>query len=338
VKRSADLLTRVAQFMGRICAQREAGVVAVSGGPDSVALTRLLVHLQQRGQIGRLILAHVNHQLRGIESDADEAFVCELARSLGVPAIVTCRLHRVDVAGLAQERGDNLENTARQVRYDWLGQVAREEGAAWIATGHTADDQAETVLHRLLRGTGLHGLCAIPQRRELAPGIEVVRPLLHTSRDDVLAYLTEEQQPFCHDRSNADVAFMRNRIRHELLPELARQYNPAIVSVLCRLADQAGAVQLGIEAEAAKLLADAELPRAGSLLIFSRPNLAAASRHLVREMFRLVWNRENWPAGAMGFEEWERLASVAAGEEKAIDLPDGVRARRAGSVVQVGWR
>src|SRR5207245_2885635 len=117
-------------------------------------------------------------------------------------------------------------------------------------TGHTADDQAETVLHRLLRGTGLHGLGGIPARRDLAAGIEVVRPLLGTSRAEVLAYLQAEKQAFRQDSSNADLGFTRNRIRHELLPDLAR-YNPAIVSLLCRLADQAHEVQAIVAADAA---------------------------------------------------------------------------------------
>jgi tRNA(Ile)-lysidine synthase len=250
------------------------------------------------------------------------------------------RSKRLDVATLARERGDNLESSAREARYQWFAQVAREEGACWVATGHTADDQAETVLHRLVRGSGLHGLAGIPARRELASdghaAVEVIRPLLSITRREILAFLEAEGQPFRIDSSNVDIGFTRNRIRQELLPELVRNYNPAVVSILCRLAEQAGEVQKLIEAEAAGLLRRAELPRAASLIVLQHSFLVAAPRHLLREMFRLLWQRERWPAGSMGFEDWERLASLMDGREHAIDLPDGIRARQSGRVIQIG--
>ncbi len=130
-----------------------AGVVAVSGGPDSVALLRALAEVGA----GPLTVAHVNHQLRGAESDADEAFVQELAVGLGLPFVST---------RIAIPAEENLEGAARRLRYDWLNEIAA--GANWIATGHTADDQAETVLHRLIRGTGLQGLRGIAANKSSA--------------------------------------------------------------------------------------------------------------------------------------------------------------------------
>jgi tRNA(Ile)-lysidine synthase len=324
-------LDRVADFMGAVCPGREPGVVAVSGGPDSVALLRLLLEPRQAGLVGALTVAHLNHRLRGADSDTDEDFVQRLAREHSLPF----RCQRINVAKLAEERGDNLENTARQVRYDWLTEIARGSGASWLATGHTADDQAETVLHRLLRGTGLQGLGGIPPRRELAPGITLIRPLLGCSRADVLAYLQAVQQEYRTDSSNVDLGFTRNRIRHELLPALVRDFNPAVVSVLCRLAEQAREVQSLLEIHVGELLKDAEMPRAGNLLVFNRPVLAKAPRHLLREMFRLVWNRENWPAGAMTFDDWDRLAALAC-QDDSIDLPEKIHARSTGKVIQVG--
>jgi tRNA(Ile)-lysidine synthase len=232
-------------------------------------------------------------------------------------------------------RGDNLEAAARASRYSWLADVARETGAAWVATGHTADDQAETVLHRLLRGTGLKGLCGIPSRRTLAPGVEVIRPLLHVSRAQVLAFLQAAGQDFRRDATNADLGFTRNRIRHQLLPHLAEAYNPAIAAVLCRLAAQAAEVQGREETAAGALLAEAELPRAGGMWILDAVRLSAAPRHLVREVFRLLWGREAWAAGSIGFEDWDRAAAVALGETAAVDLCGGVRVRRRGGVVQI---
>src|SRR5690606_24443286 len=127
--------------------------------------------------------------------------------------------------------GENLEQVAREERYAWLARVAAEEGAGWVATGHTADDQAETVLHRLLRGTGLRGLRGIAARRELRPGIWLLRPLLHLGRADVLAYLGALGQDYRRDSSNLDPRFTRNRIRSELLP-LLRTFNPDVTRAL----------------------------------------------------------------------------------------------------------
>jgi tRNA(Ile)-lysidine synthase len=217
-----------------------------------------------------------------------------------------------------------------------LTRIAQERQARWVVTGHTADDQAETVLHRLLRGTGLKGLGGIPARRPLAPGIELLRPLLKVSRAEVLAFLEKEGQDYRQDRSNEDLRFTRNRIRHELLPHLKREYNPAIGPILCRLAEQANEAHHLLEDLAIKLLAEVELPRAGALLVFDRARLAAVPRYLVREVFRLAWEREGWPLGALTFDDWDRIASVALGEASATDLPGRLRVRCLDRVIQAG--
>jgi tRNA(Ile)-lysidine synthase len=315
-----------------------AGVVAVSGGPDSVALLRAFVELRRAAAPGLLVIAHLNHGLRGPESDADEAFVRDLhARLLaGGASGLDLRCEQINVAELARSEGANLEATARQVRYDWLARVAQETGCHQIATGHTADDQAETVLHRLLRGAGLRGLRGIAPRRPLRPGVEVIRPLLTATRGEVLAYLEAEGQDSRRDSSNFDPAYTRNRIRHELLPHLALRYNPAVVGVLARLAEQAEEDYALLEAAARALLAEAELPRAGALLVFDRRRLTAAPRQLVREALRLAWEREGWPLGEMNFGHWERLAAVAFGEVTAVDFPGGLHAVCRERVLQLG--
>jgi tRNA(Ile)-lysidine synthase len=303
-------------------------VVAVSGGPDSVALLRAM-H-EARGS-ERLSGAHLNHQLRGAESDADEAFVRDLCAELSVE--YSC--HRLDVRNAAGAEGANLEAVARRLRYDWLGHAAEEVGARWVATGHTADDQAETVLHRLLRGAGLRGLRGIAAQRDLAAGLTLVRPLLTATRAEVMVYLQEIGQGYREDRSNLDPAFTRNRIRHDLLPLLTGQYNPEITACLGRLAEQAEAVFADEEQRALVLLQEAELPRAGAVLVFDQRRLVAAPRHLLREAFRLVWQRERWPMDPMGFDAWERVAASALGEAGAADLPGGVRIGRRAGVVQL---
>jgi tRNA(Ile)-lysidine synthase len=328
-----DFLDHVARALAGLETSHGPGVVAVSGGPDSVSLLRALLTLRPSAS---LVVAHLNHQLRGGDSEADEAFVTALhARLAAAGAALTLRCERLDVAARARAERDNLESVARRLRYGWLAEVARAAGAGWVATGHTADDQAETVLHRLLRGTGLRGLCGIPARRPLAPGVALVRPLLRATRAEVLAFLRELGQDFRVDASNADLSFTRNRIRHELLPHLAGRYSPAIALALCRLAEQAAEVQGREESAARELLAEAERPRAGGTVVLDRARLGAAPRHLVREALRLLWEREGWPTGRAGFDSWDRAAAVAAGAAVAVDLPGGVRVRRKGGAVQV---
>lgn len=335
MKVASPLLDKVERSLRCLGIGSGVGVVAVSGGPDSVALLRALVALGLATDARSLVMAHLNHQLRGEESDADEAFVRTLHAALPAANLVL-RCDRLDVAARARAEGVNLEDMARRLRYDWLTRLATEAGASWVATGHTADDQAETTLHRLLRGAGLKGLRGIAPRRPLAPSIELVRPLLAVTRAEVLAYLKAEGQEHRQDSSNADLHRTRSRIRHELLPVLREHYNPAIVSVLGRLAEQAEEAYRVEEAQARQLLAATELPRAGALLVFDRQALAAAPRHCVRELFRLVWEREGWPLGDMDFDAWGRLAAVAHGESTAVDLPGGIHARGRGRVVQIG--
>jgi tRNA(Ile)-lysidine synthase len=322
-------------------ANREgSGVVAVSGGADSVALLRSLHALGKP-----LVVAHVNHQLRGADSDADEAFVRELAASLNLQ----CQVLPIDVAGLAA--GENLESTARRYRYTFFAVVARRFGAAWIATGHTADDQAETVLHRIIRGTGIQGLRGIhpsptppPRGEGLSPspvggggrgrGHAVVRPLLTVTRADVLEYLTVINQPFREDATNADRRFTRNRIRHELLP-LLKSFNPDVVAALANLAEHACDAHEVIEVVAVDALVKAERPRAGKTIILDTAALGT-SQAVVRAVLRRLWEREGWPMSEMGFDAWDRAVGVACGELSSCDFPGGISMRHAGRVVQIG--
>lgn len=301
------------------------GVIAISGGADSVALLRALGDLPD----GDLVIAHLNHRLRGLESDEDAEFVAQLFPYL------PHRTEILDIASLAASAGDNLESVARRARYDFLARVARETNARWVATGHTLDDQAETVLHRLIRGSGLRGLRGIAAKRELAAGIALLRPMLSVSRKEVIAYLHGIGQPWREDTSNRDLAFTRNRIRHELLP-LLRTFNPAIAETLARTAAQADEAYVEIEAAAAALLQLAERPRAGRIVVLDRPGLAKASAHSIREVLHLIWQREDWPLGGMTQEHWQRATDVALGRAATWDLPGGIRMFGTPRVVRVG--
>jgi tRNA(Ile)-lysidine synthase len=332
----SQLPTQVADCLRRHGLASTAGIVAVSGGPDSVALAHACAGLLQAGVISRLVLAHVNHQLRGEESDGDEGFVQDLLAAWHVDdARLMCRTTRIPMAEIARAEHDNLESTARRERYSWLTQVANEESAAWVATGHTADDQAETVLFRLLRGSGVLGLGGMTECRPLDGNVKLLRPLLSVRRQAVIDYLGEKQIAYRVDSSNRDLRFTRNRLRLELLPLLQEHYNPGIVAVLCGLAEQARELHAEIAAEADRLLREAELPRAGNILVFAADRLQSASANQVREMFRLVWQREDWPMGGMDFERWNRLAEIAAGAAPACDFPGRVHARRVGKVMQL---
>jgi tRNA(Ile)-lysidine synthase len=297
--------------------------VAVSGGADSVALLRA-VH---SGGISP-IAAHVNHKLRGADSDADEAFVVGLCAELGT----VCRVRSIDVAALAA--GANLEATARRVRYEFFTTVAAEVGAAWIATAHTASDQAETVLHRVIRGTGIQGLRGIATESEASATTRLVRPLLGVTRAEVLAYLAAIGQPYREDASNADLKFTRNRIRHELLP-LLRSFNPDVVMALVHLAEHATEAHEVLAAAGADLVARMERPRAAGAIVLDAATLRAARKAVRRAALRLVWEREHWPVSEMTFDAWDRAVEIVERDTCAGNFPGGVVMRAVGRVVQL---
>ena len=206
-------------------------VVALSGGADSVATLAALDLIAPRLGL-RLSAAHVHHGLRGREADEDAEFAGELAARLKVPF----QLLRLP-PGLAQ--GGNTEERARELRYRALSHAARELGATKIATGHTRDDQAETVLLRVVRGSGPRGLVAIQPVAATGEGVPVIRPLLECSRSQLERFLAASALPHREDSSNRSGRFLRNRIRHDVLP-LLRQLNPAVDRALADLATLSG--------------------------------------------------------------------------------------------------
>lgn len=201
-------------------------IVAVSGGPDSVCLLSVL-HALAKDLDLTLQVAHLDHRFRGTESAADARFVEELAKDLGIAAAIESR----DVPAYCAERGLSAQAGAREVRYAFLQQLAKSTGARRIALGHTADDQAETLLMRLVRGAGISGLSAIPPVRE-----NIIRPLIGITRGEVLAYLQGQGIDFRTDPSNRTPVYTRNRVRHEVLPVLER-FNPRIIEALAAEAD-----------------------------------------------------------------------------------------------------
>ncbi len=215
-------------------------VVGASGGPDSVALLHILKELAPQLKVS-LSIAHLNHRFRGKESDRDAEYVQELAKGLGLPIIVESR----DVPAFIKEAGLSPEDGARRARYDFFIRVAKQIKANKVALGHNADDQAETVLMRLLRGSGREGLGGIPPVRDLevqspkskvqSQKIQIIRPLIETTREEIEKYLKENRIKARRDASNIEPVYLRNRIRLKLLPLLTK-YNPNIKSILVRTA------------------------------------------------------------------------------------------------------
>ena len=201
-------------------------LAAVSGGADSVCMLHVLLQLEFRVEI-----AHFDHQTRNGESAKDAEFVAEMARRLDLPFHSESRPIEQEARG----SGKSFEDYARTARYEFLSRVAAARGRAAIATGHHADDNAETVLMRLIRGTTPAGAAGIRPVGDWG-GIAVIRPLLNVTRDDVMAYLAAVKLPFREDVTNVDTRYARNRIRHELLPLIAKDYNPKIRDALLRFA------------------------------------------------------------------------------------------------------
>lgn len=211
----------------RMAAPGDRILVAISGGPDSVCLLYVLLELGYAVEA-----AHLDHQTREGESAADAEFTRALCEKLGVTLHATSR----PIAAEAEQSPLSFEEYARNARYAFLTETARAQGISIIATGHHADDQAETVLMRVLRGTSPGGLAGIPPVRVSAT-VRIIRPLIGVYRRDILAYLSEHELSYRTDKSNADYCYLRNKVRNLLVPELTIGYNPRLPEALARLAE-----------------------------------------------------------------------------------------------------
>ena len=209
-------------------------VVGVSGGPDSVALLNILHSINSAKNLQfRFYVAHLNHQLRGKSSEEDAQFAENLSKELSLPFI----LKNVNIQEIANQTNRSIEETARIERYKFFTESSQKYNASTVAIGHTADDNAETLLHRIIRGTGISGLEGIPIKRPLTTDstIQIVRPLLFTWRKEIIDYLGKEHLNYRTDTSNYETIYLRNKIRLELIPLLEKQYNPNIKNTLIQL-------------------------------------------------------------------------------------------------------
>ncbi len=296
-------------------------LVAVSGGPDSVCLLHILFKLAEQLDV-RLHVAHLNHQLRGAEADADARYVADLAHRLGIPATIEQR----DVKAYKARQHISLEEAAREVRYTFLAQVAKSIGASQVAVGHTKDDHIETILMHLIRGTGTRGLRGLqPSGVWCSPehSLIIVRPLLEVSREETEGYCHSQRLVPCIDASNLSLSPLRNRIRHQLLP-LLQSYNPRIANALLRTAHIASDDLAFLDNEIASLWGEVALKQGDTITLdkgrFHKLPLAV-KRHLLRvSIERLIGNIKD--IEAQHIEQVITALTKPAG--RRISLPGGL--------------
>ncbi|MBX9652971.1 tRNA lysidine(34) synthetase TilS [bacterium] len=304
-------------------------LLAISGGADSVALLR--GWMMARKEFGdHLVVATFDHELRP-ESIEDVRFVCRLASELQIE----CEVGRPSVP-LSSSGGRSLEGAARAARYDFLIEAARKHRVTHVATAHTASDQAETILHRIIRGTGLRGLAGIVPKRPLDSEIDLIRPMLELTREDVESFLEKIRQPFQIDSTNGDRRFTRNRIRHELLPQLRAEFNPMVGTALCQLAELARLASENEDRLIQGLISRVVRERTKHTVYFDRAELCLLGEYQATSLIRAVMEQQRWPLRRMGKTHLTRIARLChLHRSTRISLPAGMFAslnRREGVV------
>ena len=339
--------------------------VAVSGGADSVALLLALVEAntesaQNKTPLGVVLrVAHVHHGLRGAEADGDEDFVRELCERLGVPLTV----FRVDTAARQAMQGEGVEEAARELRYEALRGLMASGVVDVVATAHTLDDQAETVVMKMLRGAWTEGLGGISPEVQVSGGGKIVRPLLGVRRVEVEAFLRERGPAWREDATNQDVSLTRNRVRHVLMPML-REFNPGVDALLARTAEVAREEEAFWQAEMARVLPQVLLPgkpvRGGGRAVSTavgevgyaieierlRAMRSALRRRIVRAAARMVFADAD-VAYVLGGEETAKVLALAGfgGVGGAVtgkigsrlELHGGLRVERSAREIRL-WR
>ncbi len=297
-------------------------LVALSGGPDSVALLHVLRVLEGRGELTLAGAAHFNHQLRGADADADEQFCRDLTCSLGVHF----EAGRGDIAAAARESGRSIEDAAREARYRFLHEAAARCGADAIAVGHSLDDQAETFLLRLIRGAGPRGLAGI---RPTAG--KVVRPAIEVSRAALREYAAEHGLQFRQDATNLDVRIPRNRVRLELLPTL-RHYSPGIAGALAREAAVARSDEEYLEGQAIEAARSIVLHQEDGTALDAEA-LAQLPVALASRVARIALAASS-PNRFIGFQHIDDLLELSrASDGTSVSLPGQAAVRKGGRIL-----
>ncbi len=311
-------------------------VVGVSGGADSTALLRGMCELEaierdaattdsskkQKAPTNipiNFIVAHFNHATRGQQSTDDELFVRQLCQRLQLKCVVGRAQPGELVAG-----GDGFEANARHLRHSFFVETAKANGARYVALAHTADDQIETVLHRILRGTGVRGLSGIAPIRLLNPELTLIHPMLQTWRNEVEDYLKAIGQDFRLDTSNLTMDYTRNRIRNSLLPQLKTEFNEKVDAALLRLGHQAGEHSEFVRSHVQTVFEKHVKSESNKWTIIELELLGQHPELIQRELLAMLWSKANWPLQEMSFSQWSSLQSVLVTSDSKRQFPGSI--------------
>ncbi len=304
-------------------------VVGVSGGADSVLLLHTLRHLSEKHELRwELHVAHLHHGLRGDEADADARFVEDLARQLALPA----QVEHVDIASKVQTHGGSTEEVARQHRYEFLERVALKTDAAGVIVGHHADDDAETILHRICRGTGMRGLAGMRDRRAIRSGsrVPLLRPLLHQRRATIEQLCREREIEFRIDRTNLDSRYTRGFIRNTILPMLREHLNPNVSDALIRLAEQARWLDTYLHDAAIRIFDSLVISDEPSQIVLNIRALLSKQRVIQAEVIRRAVSLLPGGEQDLSFTNIDGVLRLAAdsGSGKELHLPGSILVRK----------
>lgn len=333
---SVQLLKKVKQAIDqhRMLNIGDGVVVAVSGGPDSVALLSILKHLSAEYKL-RLTVAHLNHGLRPGPAAEEEAFVHRLSERLGL----ICDSRKIDVSSLCRARKKSIEETAREERYRFLEEIRHQYQARKIALGHHARDQVETVLMNLLRGSGMEGLRGMqPVREDL-----YIRPLLAVTREEIDEYLSRHDLPYMIDFSNADENCYRNRVRHQLIPELKARYNPRLEENLCRTAEILSSEDDYLKQMVEELAAEQRIVQTDAAQQEMRINIPvclALHDALQNRLIKHLLLRHAQKKQGIGYVHVRDVKALMRHPRSGVflHLPFGMEARREYDILALGWR
>lgn len=295
-------------------------LLAVSGGADSMAMLHGLVEIGRQSALGRIAVAHLNHGLRGEESDEDARFVEE---TCSVPG-VECVVERLIPGKLDVDSRGSLEESARKARYEFLARTSQSLNLPYILTAHHQQDQTETLVFNILRGTGLRGLCGIPEVRELAPGLQVVRPMLNLSPVVIRDFVRRRGIEFREDSSNNTSQFTRNQIR-QILNSMPKEISGSLGDSLNALSDQAGHTMRAIDELSARILHVAVREESDRQIQLDCRELLRWPEPFVRHALILQWARKRWPRQQMTAAQWGRLSAAAlTGVPRRWTFPGGI--------------
>ncbi len=332
------LTTRLAERLRALGVEQGRLLVAVSGGRDSIVLLDLLSTLARRSRGIELVVAHVHHGLRGAEADADQELVMRAAGALGWPF----RLRRVDpeaartAEGLTSRTRPSLEEAARDLRRAALVEIAEDTDCRWLATGHHLGDQAETVLLRILRGSGPDGLAAMAP---ISSDGRWIRPMLDFLPEEIAAWAARRELVWRHDQSNTDRRFARNRLRHDWLPGLRDAFNPKLLQSLSQLAEAQRADREWIDG-LVRLAAEERIESHATGIRLAIDGWASLPPALARRLVRHAFERAGLPRRDLARVHVDRVLAFlsrgrGAGRDKRLELPGGFRLRRRGDAFEL---